>query len=63
MADVSFQIYLDHENNFRWRLVSGEGVVLAEAAEGYQSRLVCESAISMVKSTDDDTPTAIMPGA
>jgi uncharacterized protein YegP (UPF0339 family) len=60
---VSFQIYLDTENNFRWRLVSGEGVVIAESAEGYQSRLVCESAISLVRSTSEETPIAIMPGA
>lgn len=32
-----FEVYLDHADEYRWRLVAGNGRIVADSGEGYDS--------------------------
>ena len=45
-----FQIYKDRREEWRWRLVSGGGKIIATSGESYKSKKLCVAAIEIVKS-------------
>lgn len=55
-----FEIYLDNEYKWRWRLCqyfpSGGVDVIATSHQGYNDKSVCEIDIRNVKLTNDLTP-------
>lgn len=57
---MKFEIYTSGANllslQWRWRLVAGNGEIIADSAEGYVSKFDCEYAIGLVKSTTSTTP-------
>lgn len=57
---MKFEIYTSGSNllslQWRWRLVAGNGEIIADSAEGYVSKFDCEYAIGLVKSTTPTTP-------
>jgi uncharacterized protein len=46
---AKFEIYKDGRGEFRWRLKSGNGQVIASGGEGYTSRSGAENGINAVK--------------
>ena len=44
-----FEIYRDSSNKWRWRFKGGNGKIIADSSEGYESRRECEAAIEKVK--------------
>jgi uncharacterized protein len=53
MAAVTFEVYIDERSRWRWRLKSPNGRIVAEAGEGYASRLDCLGAIHFVRDSTD----------
>lgn len=57
---MRFEIYRSGASllsqQWRWRLVAGNGEIIADSAEGYVSRFDCEYAIGLVKSSTPTTP-------
>ena len=57
---MKFEIYTSGSHllslQWRWRLVAGNGEIIADSAEGYLSKFDCEYAIGLVKSTTPTTP-------
>lgn len=57
---MKFEIYASAGHSlvpqWRWRLVAGNGEIIADSAEGYVSRFDCEYAIGLVQSTSRTTP-------
>lgn len=52
---AKFHIYKSSNGEFRWRLVSGNGQVIATPGEGYTSK---ESAKSNIEAVKRDAPDA-----
>lgn len=48
MGNPKFQIYKDRAGEFRFRLVSGNGQIIA-TGEGYTSKQACENGVAAVK--------------
>ena len=48
-ARKSFRVYRDAAGEWRWRLVSGNGRIIADSGEGYQHRADCLHGIELVK--------------
>ena len=48
-ARKSFQVYKDAAGDWRWRLVAGNGRVIADSGEGYQHRADCLHGVELVK--------------
>lgn len=46
-----FSLYVDTNRQWRWRLVAGNGRIIANAGEGYYNREDCLSAIALVKAS------------
>ena len=46
---VSYRMYRDVQGSWRWRLVAGNGRIIADSGEGYHSRQDCRYAIDLVK--------------
>ena len=46
---AKFEIFRDRNEQYRWRLKSGNGQVIATGGEGYTSRSGCENGIEAVK--------------
>jgi uncharacterized protein len=46
---ATFYIYKDTSRNFRWRLKSSNGRIIADSAEGYENRQGIDDAIDWVK--------------
>lgn len=46
---VRFEVYQDGSQEYRWRLKSSNGQVIATGGEGYSSKEGCESGIAAVK--------------
>lgn len=46
----SFLIYLDKQDQFRWRLQAANHRTIADSGEGYHNYKDCRSAISLIKS-------------
>jgi uncharacterized protein len=58
---AKFHIYKDGQAQYRWRLKSGNGEIIATSGEGYTTKANCENGIAAVKrdapgaTTEDDT--------
>lgn len=50
----SFQVYKDEGGHWRWRLLSKNGRILADSAEGYTTHGNCLRAIGTVKEIVSD---------
>lgn len=50
---MRFELYKDHNGEWRWRLRTTNGNVVADSAEGYRRRQDCERGIAIVKSAAD----------
>ena len=46
---MRFELYKDHQGEWRWRLRTANGNVVADSAEGYVHRHDCERGIEVVK--------------
>jgi uncharacterized protein YegP (UPF0339 family) len=46
---MRFEIFKDHKAEWRWRLRSTNGNVIADSAESYARRQDCERGIEIVK--------------
>jgi uncharacterized protein YegP (UPF0339 family) len=53
---AKFEVYLDSSNEYRWRLKSANGQVIATGGEGYSSKVGCENGIAAVKKDAPDAP-------
>jgi uncharacterized protein YegP (UPF0339 family) len=45
---MKFQIYLDSNSEYRWRLRAQNGKVVADSGEGYKKKASCKKAITKV---------------
>jgi uncharacterized protein YegP (UPF0339 family) len=46
---LTFEVYKDAKDEFRWRLKAGNGQVIATAGQGYKSKADCEHGIQIIK--------------
>jgi uncharacterized protein YegP (UPF0339 family) len=46
---MRFEIYKDHKAEWRWRLRTPNGNVVADSGEGYRHREDCEHGIALTK--------------
>lgn len=61
---VTFEIYRDPKQLYRWRLVKLDtGVTLAESASGFPHVVVCEASIDLVKTIGRSTPIRYLAGS
>jgi uncharacterized protein len=52
---MTFHIYRDHKNEWRWFLQAANGRRIADSAEGYHNEKDCIDAISLVMGTNHQT--------
>ena len=52
---MRFEMYKGHDGQWRWRLRTTNGNVVADSAEGYEHRHDCERGIDIVKASKDAT--------
>ncbi|HEX8688408.1 MAG TPA: DUF1508 domain-containing protein [Pyrinomonadaceae bacterium] len=48
-----FQVYEDEAGEWRWRLLAGNGRIIAAAGEGYRHRQDCLHAVELVKDSKE----------
>jgi uncharacterized protein YegP (UPF0339 family) len=46
---MTFEIYEDAKREFRWRLKSGNGQVVATSGQGYKAKADCQHGIELIK--------------
>lgn len=46
---MTYIVYKDRANHWRWRLVAGNNRIIADSGEGYVNKSDCISAINLVK--------------
>ncbi|HJZ94536.1 MAG TPA: DUF1508 domain-containing protein [Gemmataceae bacterium] len=46
---LTFELYKDAKEEFRWRLKAANGKVIAASSEGYKAKADCEHAIDLIK--------------
>ena len=46
---AKFELYQDSKGEYRWRLKSGNGQVIANGGEGYSSKAAAQNGIDAVK--------------
>lgn len=46
---LSFEVYQDAKEEFRWRLKAGNGKIIAVSSEGYKAKADCVKGIELVK--------------
>ena len=51
-----FEVYPDNAGQFRWRLKSSNGQVIATGGQGYKDKRDCRSAVESVKRTAAEAP-------
>lgn len=49
------QVYLDADDSWRWRFMSGNGRVLADSGQGYTRRIDCMRALEIVTASRVDS--------
>ena len=52
---LTFVIYLDGSNQYRWRLFAGNNRIIGDSGEAYHNLRDCESAVELIKK---NAPTA-----
>lgn len=55
MTNPYFEIYRDNSDEYRWRLKSTNGKIIADSGEGYKNKSDCEYGIDLVSGTNEDT--------
>lgn len=50
MSDLTFEIFRDRADEFRWRLKASNGKIIAVAGEGYVDKRDCLAGIHSVQS-------------
>jgi uncharacterized protein YegP (UPF0339 family) len=54
MRDARFEVYKDAKNEWRWRLISSNGNIIADSGgDGYKNRIDC---IAGLKATNPNAP-------
>jgi uncharacterized protein YegP (UPF0339 family) len=48
-AMATFELYTDQAGEYRWRLKSSNGRIIATSSEGYKKKSDCERGIEIVK--------------
>ncbi|WP_338739479.1 HVO_2922 family protein [Haloplanus salilacus] len=48
-ADLDAEVYEDNAGEYRWRLLGGDGSIVADSGEGYDSKSGAEDALSSVR--------------
>jgi uncharacterized protein len=48
---MTYYMYKDNANEWRWRLRSPNGRILADSGEGYRNKQDCRSAIQLVSTS------------
>jgi uncharacterized protein len=48
---MRYEIYKDHTGDWRWRLRTQNGNVVAESGEGYRNRADCENGIRLTQNS------------
>ena len=51
LSPTGIEVYEDGIGDFRWRLLAGDGTVLAESSEGHESRNAADEAAARFQST------------
>jgi uncharacterized protein YegP (UPF0339 family) len=46
---LTFQIYTDQANQYRWRLFAANNRIIGDSGEGYHNLPDCESAVELIK--------------
>jgi uncharacterized protein YegP (UPF0339 family) len=46
---LTFEVYKDKADEFRWRLKAGNGAIIAVSGEGYKAKADCEHGIELIK--------------
>jgi uncharacterized protein YegP (UPF0339 family) len=46
---LTFEVYKDAKEEFRWRLKAANGKVIAVSSEGYKAKADCENGIELIK--------------
>ncbi len=46
---LTFEIYKDKQEEFRWRLKASNGAVIATSGQGYKAKADCQHGIDLVK--------------
>lgn len=49
---MAYHMYQDVQNYWRWRLVAGNGKIIADSAESYWNSSDCRAAINLVKGSN-----------
>lgn len=52
---MRFEVFQDKANEWRWKLVHGNGSVIADSAEGYRDRRDAERGIELVRQAGNAT--------
>lgn len=50
---MHFEIYQDHNKQWRWRLRAANGEIIAVASESYRQKGDCEHGIELVKGSSE----------
>ena len=50
-SDSKFHVYKDEFEEWRWRLVSSNGKIIATSGEGYRAKKSCTDGIDLVKAS------------
>jgi uncharacterized protein YegP (UPF0339 family) len=50
-ATAVFELYKDTADEFRFRLKTGDGVLLATSGKGYKTKTDCQKVIDIIKNT------------
>ncbi|MFB6211804.1 MAG: HVO_2922 family protein [Halobacteriales archaeon] len=56
MADLTFVVYQDRADQWRWRLVHANGNIIADSGQGYTSKQNAINGIETVKGHAEDAP-------
>lgn len=48
---MKFHVYKDRNGEWRWRLKSANGNIIADSGEGYTSKHNCKHGVDLVKGT------------
>jgi len=49
MQMLTFVVYLDQKNQWRWRLLAANNHTIADSGEGYRDQIDCEAAVGLIQ--------------
>lgn len=55
MGKVHFEIFVDADDEFRWRLRAANGIIVAVSGDGYKRRISALAGIKLVMGTTKKT--------